>query len=216
MCTSFHRLIAVYVCLLFVVHCLSAFYGVVIDCESLTRLISADLGSMKEGEYRLTRAAFFDARRVQVVAVAGILWSWWCASSAAGYLGDFFRYLLFEPTQPAESMRPPCLLYLSTTVVQGGVQASVIELACMSLYCLSGVYITNCESYTGPITAKPESIEAFEPEGTHGTCFVERRREVITVARLLWFWWYVLSAARFGWLIFCEELFTNAHGLQQF
>ena len=41
------------------------------DCESCTRPISTNPGSMKAGEYGLTRGTCFVARRLEVVAVAG-------------------------------------------------------------------------------------------------------------------------------------------------
>ena len=48
------------------------------DCESCTRPISTNPGTMEAGEYGLTHGTCFDARRLQVVAVAGLLWISWC------------------------------------------------------------------------------------------------------------------------------------------
>ena len=70
---------------------------------------------MEAGEYGLTRGACFVARRLEVVAVAG----------RELYEADFHKpgiYVsrrvwanaFFERTRPAESVRPPCLIYLST------------------------------------------------------------------------------------------------------
>ena len=67
---------------------------------------------MEAGEYGLTRGTCFVARRVEVVAVAGLLWIWWCVLGAAGYISCFFFFL--ERTRPAASMRLACLIYLST------------------------------------------------------------------------------------------------------
>ena len=43
------------------------------DCESCTGPISTNPGSMEAGEYGLTRGTCFVARRLEVVAVAGLL-----------------------------------------------------------------------------------------------------------------------------------------------
>ena len=43
------------------------------DCESCTRPISTNPVSMEAGEYGLTRGTCFVARRLEVVAVAGLL-----------------------------------------------------------------------------------------------------------------------------------------------
>ena len=43
------------------------------NCESCTKPISTNPGSMEAGEYGLTRGTCFVARRLEVVAVAGLL-----------------------------------------------------------------------------------------------------------------------------------------------
>ena len=48
---------------------------------------------MEAGEYELTRGACFVARRLEVVALAGVLWISWCALGAAGLTSCVF-YLL--------------------------------------------------------------------------------------------------------------------------
>ena len=87
------------------------------DCESCTRPISTSLASMEAGEYGLTRRTFFSAHRLELFAVAGLLWISWCVLGAADFsCFFFFRFsFFFERTRPAASMRPPCLLYLSTS-----------------------------------------------------------------------------------------------------
>ena len=62
-------------------------------------------------EYGVTRGTFFVARRLEVVAVAGLLWN---VLSVVGFR-FFFRSLYFECTRPAASMRPLCLIYLSNS-----------------------------------------------------------------------------------------------------
>ena len=56
---------------------------VFIDCESSTRPISTNPGSMEAGEYGLRRGTCFVARRLEVVAVVGLLWMPWCVLGAA-------------------------------------------------------------------------------------------------------------------------------------
>ena len=63
-------------------------------------------------EYGVTRGTFFVARRLEVVAVAGLLWN---VLSVVGFRFFFFRSLYFECTRPAASMRPLCLIYLSNS-----------------------------------------------------------------------------------------------------
>ena len=46
---------------------------------------------MEAGEYGLTRGTCFVARRVELVAVAGLLWISWCVLGAAGFR-FFFRF----------------------------------------------------------------------------------------------------------------------------
>ena len=60
-------------------------FVVVTDCESCTRPISTNPGSMEAGEYGLTRGTCFVARRLEVVAVTGLLWISWCVFGAAGF-----------------------------------------------------------------------------------------------------------------------------------
>ena len=64
------------------------------DCESCTRPISTNSGSMEAGEYGTTRGACFVARRVEVVTVAGLLWISWWVLGAAGFRVYFFRFFL--------------------------------------------------------------------------------------------------------------------------
>ena len=87
-------------------------YGVTLvvftDCESSTRPISANPGSIEACEYGLTRGTCFVARRLEMVAVAGLLWIFVVCFGCGGIS-------FFERTLPAASMRPPCLIYLSTS-----------------------------------------------------------------------------------------------------
>ena len=70
----------------------------------------------------------------------------------------YFRYIFFfERTRPAASMRPPCLIYLSTSA---GVRTrchNLISLsACVSVcVCVTFVVFTDCESCTKSIATNP-------------------------------------------------------------
>ena len=56
------------------------------DYDSYTRPIFTNPVSMEAGEYGLTRGTFFFARRLEVVAVAGLLRLSWCVLGGV----DFF------------------------------------------------------------------------------------------------------------------------------
>ena len=81
------------------------------DRESRTRPISINSGSKEAGEYGLTCGTCFVACRLEVVAVAGLLWI-----LSVLRVRQFFC-LFFERTRRAASMRPPCLIYLSTSSI---------------------------------------------------------------------------------------------------
>ena len=75
-------------------------------CESCT----------EAGEYSIRRRTCFFACRLEVTAVAGRLWNSWCVWGGADLLCFFlFTLFFFERTRPAASMRPTCLIYLSTS-----------------------------------------------------------------------------------------------------
>ena len=82
------------------------------DCESCTRPISTNPGSMEAGEYGPTRGTCFAAHRLELVAVTGRLWISWCVSGGAIFFRFFVRFFSVERTWPAASTRPP---YLSTS-----------------------------------------------------------------------------------------------------
>ena len=65
--------------------CVCVTFMVFTDCKSCTRPISTSPGSMEASEYGLTRGTCFVARRLEVVAVAGLLRISWCVWSAAGF-----------------------------------------------------------------------------------------------------------------------------------
>ena len=70
--------------------CVCETFVVFTDCESCTRPISTNPGSMEAGECGLTRGACVVARRLEVVAVTGLLWISWCVLGAAVFFVFFF------------------------------------------------------------------------------------------------------------------------------
>ena len=63
--------------------CVCVTFVVFTDCASCNRPISTNPGSMEADEYELTRGTCFVASRLEVVAVAGLLWILWCVLDAA-------------------------------------------------------------------------------------------------------------------------------------
>ena len=59
------------------------------DCDSCTRPIPTNPGSMEAGEYGLTRGTCFVASRLEVVTVARLLWTSWCVLGGATFLFKF-------------------------------------------------------------------------------------------------------------------------------
>ena len=178
------------------------------DCESCAWPISTNPGSIEAGECGRKRGTRFIARRREVVAVAGLLWISWCLLSAAG----FFVFFFFERTRPTASMRPPCLVYLSTsTGVRTGCPYLISLSVCLCLCVLSVTFVVvaDCESGMRPISTNPGSMEAGECGLTLGMCFVARRLEVVAVAGLPWISWCVLGAA--GFRVFFFRFFLRTH-----
>ena len=72
----------------------------------------------EEYEYGLTRGTCFGARRLEVVAVAGLVWIYSVVCFGCGgifFVFFFSVFFFFERTRPAASMRTPCIIYLSTS-----------------------------------------------------------------------------------------------------
>ena len=84
------------------------------------RPISTKPRSMEEEcEYGLPSGTCFTARRLEVVAIAGLQqccgYISWCVFLVPGGISFFFRFLYFERTRPTTTTRQPCLMYLSTS-----------------------------------------------------------------------------------------------------
>ena len=95
--TGCHYLVCRYVCA-----CVTLIEFVVFtDCESCTRPISTNSVSMEAREYALTRGTWIFARRLEVVAVAGLLWLSRCAFGEEGFFSISTR-----STQPMAARDP--------------------------------------------------------------------------------------------------------------
>ena len=66
------------------------------DFESCTRPISTNPGSLEAGEYGLTRGTCLFVHRLEVVAVAGLLWISWCVLGAAVFCVFLFVFFLLN------------------------------------------------------------------------------------------------------------------------
>ena len=99
------------------------------DCESCTRPIFTNPRSMEAGEYGLTRGTCFAARRLEFVAVAGLLRLSWCVLGGVDYFVLlFFRlFLSFEHTRPTASTRPPLASFISLLVMEQGRESEATE-----------------------------------------------------------------------------------------
>ena len=70
--------------------CVCVIFVVFTDCERGTKPISTNLGSTEAGQHGQMRGARFVAVRLEVVAVAGLMWVSWFVLGAAEFLGYFF------------------------------------------------------------------------------------------------------------------------------
>ena len=96
--------------------CMHVTLMVCADCESCTWPISTSPGSMEADEYELTRGTCLVAHTVS---------RWSRSSGCCPFRGvfwlrrDFVHFsslFFFERTRPAGSMKPPYLIYLSTSI----------------------------------------------------------------------------------------------------
>ena len=156
--TGCHHLISLSVCPSV---CVCVTFVVFTDCESRTRPISTYPGSMEAGEYALTRGTCFLACPLELVAVAGLLWLSWCVLGGVDFFAFLFRlFFFFERTRPAAIMRPPYLIYLSTSnafkaknPLHTGVSTGCHYLISVSVcVCVTFVIFTDCDSCTRPIS----------------------------------------------------------------
>ena len=100
--TGCHHLISLSVS---VCACVTLNFVVFTDCESCTRRISTNPASTEAGEYGLTRGTWFFARRLEVVAVAGLLWLSRCVLGGVDFLPCFFHEFAFSNSYIKSSQR---------------------------------------------------------------------------------------------------------------
>ena len=108
--------------------CVCVTFVVFTDCERCTRPISTNPGSMESREYGSI------ACRLELHAVAGLLWVSSCVLGGADFSVIFFSSILFffERTRPAASMRPPCITYISAgTGLRTGCHYSLCRYVCV-------------------------------------------------------------------------------------
>ena len=96
--------------------CVCVTFVVFTDCESCTRPISTNPGSMEAGEYGLTRGTYFVFRRApsrggrgRRAAVDYVVCFRWAYFFVFIFVFDFFVFL--ARTRPAACMGPRCLIY---------------------------------------------------------------------------------------------------------
>ena len=74
------------------------------DCESCTRPTSTNSGYLEASEHGLTRETWFLARRLKVVAVAGLMWVLWCFIGGARFC-LVFQVTIFSSSYIQSSQR---------------------------------------------------------------------------------------------------------------
>ena len=88
------------------------------NCESCMWPISTNPTSMEAGVYGLTHEMCLVARRLEVVAVAGLLWISWCVWVGGIFwcvcVCVFFSFLFSSNVHGLLQVKLPCLIYLST------------------------------------------------------------------------------------------------------
>ena len=72
--------------------CVCVTFVVYTYCGSCAKPISTNPGSMEESEYGLTRGTCFVAHRLEVVALAGLLWISWCVLGRRDFFAFFFLF----------------------------------------------------------------------------------------------------------------------------
>ena len=81
--------------------CVCVTFTVLSDCEYCTRSISLSSEFIEAGDYWLTRGTCFVARRLEVVAVTGMLWISLCVLGVADFYYAFlFFYFVFFRAHP--------------------------------------------------------------------------------------------------------------------
>ena len=139
----------------------------------------------KEREYELPSGTCFPARRLEVVAVAGLLWIyfvvcffsvWWdfvflffvfFTSNAHGLLqvrgklASCTSLLVMRQGRGSKATEAVFCIQAKRLFIPGCVQGAIIQLFCPCLcVCVTFVVFTDCESCTRPISTNPGFYES--------------------------------------------------------
>ena len=96
------------------------------DCESCTRPISTNPRSMEAGGYGLTRGTSFLVYRLELDAVAGLLWISWCVLGGADFFSAFFSVFTFSSNAHGLLQVRGHLASFTSLLVPGCVQGAII------------------------------------------------------------------------------------------
>ena len=164
---------------------------------------------MEAGNNKLTRGTCFLACRLELNAVAWLLWISWCVSGGMVYFVCIFLSIFFSSNAHGllQVLGIIWLITLSTSnetrsrersdrgyfclyqkkPLHTGVRTGCHYLICRLSVCacVPLVIFNDCESYTRPISTNPGSMEAGNIKITRGTCFLACRLVLDAVAGLL-------------------------------
>ena len=85
------------------------------DCETCRRQISTNTGSIEASEHGLARGPWCVARRLELVAVAGLMWILFCIMGAAYFFVlCSLDFVFLRPHTVCCKLRPPCPIFFST------------------------------------------------------------------------------------------------------
>jgi len=159
--TGCHYLVSLFVCV-----CVCVTFVLFTDCESCTMPVSTNSGSMEAGEYGLTRRTWFFARRLEVVAVAGLMWVSWCVFGGAGFFRVFHEFAFSNSYTQSSQRRAPTHPH------------QVYRLLCS--------HLRNMASAVDQYSSSQPNQEAsliFDPTSATSTSFVQASRAPVAIVR---------------------------------
>ena len=179
------------------------------------RPISTNPRSMEEDcECGLPSETCFTARRLEVVAVAGLLRIYFVVCFGSVWWDFvFFFFVFFTPNAHGLLQVRGNLASCTSLRVSGCVQDVIISLVCLCVcQCVYVTFVvfTDCESCTRLISTNPRSMESGEYGLTRVT-FLACRLELDAVARLLWLSWCVLGGRIVFHVFFHEFAFLSSY-----
>ena len=159
--TGCHYLVSLFVCV-----CVCVTFVLFTDCESCTMPVSTNSGSMEAGEYGLTRRTCFFARRLEVVAVAGLMWVSWCVFGGAGFFRVFHEFAFSNSYTQSSQRRAPTHPH------------QVYRLLCSHLRNMASA-VDKCSSSQ----PNQEANLIFHPTSVASTSFVQASRAPVAIVR---------------------------------